>query len=522
MRGTNMEQVVVCLVLLFVGNIFATEPQNPVEDKSAEEDDPLLHTLHNVLISKMSEARNTVLHGSPAGHILVMDPFKMEPLSLTVQEPKGFVNVSLRKMSVEGLGNFQLRDIVTNLDILRTSSLSDEGLFEARIPNGMASWIGRIDLKDTEHSGDSILSLSQAAFRTYWEAASHAFLQLPEEEQRRPGERRGAAAGGERRGHREGQKMAEEGLEQAIAHVMGRSKQTSWFEMYPLRPNLPTTSVIDPDFELLEEDTSPFISISDEPRPHKEEEPASEGRSRRRASTFPQYNREDRRHADNLFVQRGRQGCFEHCQEEERIRQMHEFKHDLRSRGAIGESEGEPEIQGAARLSSAPLQRRWGCPNQGRLKIWKLGHVTVRLRGLGNLTSALSMLLTHQINEGPQGRHPGGRGPGDARHSPAAQQHHHPHLLPHLEIISLTILISIFFIHSVHPLKVMRRKEKSVSSRYLPAKIATFSHKPLAGVWNTTGNFSLAFYLSRVKDTSDTMKQFLAILACAVVLLATE
>ncbi|GIX85538.1 uncharacterized protein CDAR_52151 [Caerostris darwini] len=179
----------------------ATESRLLIEDKSVEEDDPLLHTLHNVLISKMSEARNTVLHGSPAGHILVMDPFKMEPLSLTVQEPKGFVNVSLRKMSVEGLGNFQLRDIVTNLDILRTSvlmrfpeikvkatyklkgflnppfsqSLSDEGLFEARIPNGMASWIGRIDLKDTEHSGDSILSLSQAAFRTYWEAASHAF-----------------------------------------------------------------------------------------------------------------------------------------------------------------------------------------------------------------------------------------------------------------------------------------------------------------------------------------------------------
>lgn len=80
-------------------------------------------------------------------------------------------------MTVEGLGNFQLKDMVTNLDILRTSvllrfpevkvkgafklkgflnppyaqSLSDEGIFEAKVRNAQATWIGRIDQK--EHEG---------------------------------------------------------------------------------------------------------------------------------------------------------------------------------------------------------------------------------------------------------------------------------------------------------------------------------------------------------------------------------
>lgn len=64
-----------------------------------DDNDPILHSLHSVLIGKMAEARNTVLHGSPAGQLPAMDPFQMEPLTLTVQEPKGFVNVSLRKVS---------------------------------------------------------------------------------------------------------------------------------------------------------------------------------------------------------------------------------------------------------------------------------------------------------------------------------------------------------------------------------------------------------------------------------------
>ncbi|GFR29830.1 uncharacterized protein TNCT_96351 [Trichonephila clavata] len=94
-----MKQVVFSLVLLYVCQIFASEVQPSADNKHDDDDDPLLHSLHSVLIGKMAEARNTVLHGSPAGQVLVLDPFKMEPLSLTVQEPKGFVNVSLRKVN---------------------------------------------------------------------------------------------------------------------------------------------------------------------------------------------------------------------------------------------------------------------------------------------------------------------------------------------------------------------------------------------------------------------------------------
>lgn len=38
---------------------------------------------------------------------------------------------------------------------------------------------------------------------------------------------------------------------------------------------------------------------------------------------------------------------------------------------------------------------------------------------------------------GPKGRHPRGGGAGHARHPPATQQHHHTHLLHHLNLAPL-------------------------------------------------------------------------------------
>ncbi|GFT36801.1 uncharacterized protein NPIL_471671 [Nephila pilipes] len=473
-----MKQVVFTLVLLYICQIFASEVQPIADDSHEDDDDPLLHSLHSVLIGKMAEARNTVLHGSPAGHVLVLDPFKMEPLSLTVQEPKGFVNVSLRKMSVEGLGNFQLRDIVTNLDILRTSvllrfpeikvkatyklkgflnppfsqSLSDEGLFEAKIPNAAATWIGRIDLKDPPNAGSSILSLSQAAFRTYWEATSHAFtsfLKKNKDALDSAGELLQAVSAAV---VEKVQRMAEEGLEQAIAHVMGRSKQTSWFEMYPPRPA--HTTVIDPDFELLEEDTSPFVSITEE-RHHHEEEPASEGRSHRRKRQVPCENGEGLdEYVDTLlrfgrrlirfqeplpfpnttvkiddmltiFLYNGgirgasnisrRKNAYVKCTnssttlglvvrlENLRVNLKYRVLQDYRL--LLFNGEGDVHIREVivlVQLTQFTTPEGETRQRLDRLKIWKLGRVTVRLRGLGNLTSALSMLLTHQINEDPK------------------------------------------------------------------------------------------------------------------------
>ncbi|GFV59112.1 uncharacterized protein TNCV_650002 [Trichonephila clavipes] len=478
MRDLSMKQVVFSLVLLYVCQIFASEVQPLADNKHDDDDDPLLHSLHSVLIGKMAEARNTVLHGSPAGQVLVLDPFKMEPLSLTVQEPKGFVNVSLRKMSVEGLGNFQLRDIVTNLDILRTSvvlsfpeirvkatyklkgflnppfsqSLSDEGLFEAKIPNAAATWIGRIDLKDPPNAGSSILSLSQAAFRSYWEVASHtftSFLKKNKDALESAGELLQAVSAAV---VEKVQRMAEEGLEQAIAHVMGRSKQTSWFEMYPPRPA--HTTVIDPDFELLEEDTSPFVSITEEPHYH-EEEPPSEGRSHRRKRQVPCENGEGLdEYVDTLlrfgrrlirfqeplpfpnttvkiddmltiFLYNGgirgasnisrRKNAYVKCTnssttlglvvrlENLRVNMKYRVLQDYRL--LLFNGEGDVHIREVivlVQLTQFTTPEGETRQRLDRLKIWKLGRVTVRLRGLGNLTSALSMLLTHQINEDPK------------------------------------------------------------------------------------------------------------------------
>ncbi|XP_035211654.1 uncharacterized protein LOC118185845 isoform X2 [Stegodyphus dumicola] len=476
--GNNTMNLILCLVLLSNG-IFALAQQN-TESQSLEEEDPLLHSLHSVLIGKMSEAKNAVLHGSPAGHIPVLDPFKMEPLTLTVQEPKGFVNVSLRKMFVEGLGNFQLRDIVTNLDVLRTSvllrfpeirvkgtyklkgflnppfsqSLTDEGMFEAKVNDAMATWIGRIEHKEPD-TDSSILSLSQASFRTYWEAASHtftSFLKKNEGALEKAGELLQAVSSAV---IEKVQRLAEEGLEQAIAHVMGRSKQTSWFEMYPPLPADTTSTVIDPDFELLESDTSPFVEESEY---KSEDEPTTaerEGRSSRRKRQVPCENGEGLdEYVDTLlrfgrrlirfqepipfpnttvkiddmltvFLYNGgvrgasnlsrRKNAYVKCTntsttlglvvrlENLRVNVKYRVLQDYRL--LLFNGDGDIRIREVivlVQLTQFTTPSGETRQRLDRLKIWKLGHVTVRLRGLGNLTSALAMLLTYQINEDPK------------------------------------------------------------------------------------------------------------------------
>lgn len=101
--------------------------------------------------------------------------------------------------------------------------------------------------------GASILNLSQAAFRTYWQAATHSFTSFLKKNGGALGQAGELLRAVSTAVVEKVQRLAEEGLEQAIAHVMGRSKQHSWFEMYPPIPTGEiTTSVIDPDFELLE------------------------------------------------------------------------------------------------------------------------------------------------------------------------------------------------------------------------------------------------------------------------------
>lgn len=96
------------------------------------------------------------------------------------------------------------------------------------------------------------MSLSQAAFRTYWDAATHSFssfLKKNTDALQQASELLQAVSTAV---VEKVQKMAEEGLEKAIAHVMGRAKPSNWFEMYPPVPLDSTTSApVDRDFELL-------------------------------------------------------------------------------------------------------------------------------------------------------------------------------------------------------------------------------------------------------------------------------
>ncbi|XP_015921498.1 uncharacterized protein [Parasteatoda tepidariorum] len=471
--GNRILYLILCVILVSRG-IFSEETKD-IDIKQDDDNDPILHSLHSVLINKMSDARNTVLHGSSAGHILVLDPFKMEPLTLTVQEPKGFVNVSLKKISVEGLGNFQLRDIVTNLDILRTSvllrfpevkvmasyklkgflnppfsqSLVDEGIYEAKVNDAVATWIGRIELKDASHSGNAILSLSQAAFRTYWNSATHAFTSFLKKNEGALQQATELLQAVSAAVVEKVQKLAEEGLEQAIAHVMGRSKPSSWFEMYPpVAPDL-TSTLIDPDFELLEEDTSPFITEA------KPDGSTIDGRSPRRKRQVPCENGEGLDdYVDTLlrfgrrlirfqepiafpnttvkvddmltvFIYNGgirgvsnlsrRKNAYVKCTnstttlglvvrlENLRVNLKYRVLQDYRL--LLFNGDGETRIREVivlVQLTQITSPTGEITQRLDRLKIWKLGHVTVRLKGLGNLTSALSMLITHQVNEDPK------------------------------------------------------------------------------------------------------------------------
>lgn len=96
------------------------------------------------------------------------------------------------------------------------------------------------------------MSLSQAAFRTYWDAATHSFDSFLK---KNAGALEGAGEllqAVSTAVMEKVQKMAEEMLEKAIAHVMGRAKPSNWFEMYPPVPLDATSVADDQDFALLE------------------------------------------------------------------------------------------------------------------------------------------------------------------------------------------------------------------------------------------------------------------------------
>ncbi|GIX85535.1 uncharacterized protein CDAR_52141 [Caerostris darwini] len=205
----------------------------------------------------------------------------------------------------------------------------------------------------------------------------------------------------------------------------------------------------------MSEDTSPFISISDEPRHHPEEEPASEGRSRRRKRQVPCENGEGLdEYVDTLlrfgrrlirfqeplpfpnttvkiddmltiFLYNGgvrgasniarRKNAYVKCTnssttlglvvrlENLRVNLKYRVLQDYRL--LLFNGDGDVRIREVivlVQLTQFTTPTGETRQRLDRLKIWKLGHVTVRLRGLGNLTSALSMLLTHQINEDPK------------------------------------------------------------------------------------------------------------------------
>ncbi|XP_054719090.1 uncharacterized protein LOC129228434 [Uloborus diversus] len=444
--------------------------------EASQDEDPLLHILHSLLVDKMSDAKNVVLHGSTTGQVSILDPMVVtEPITMTVREPKGFVNVTLRKMRVEGLGNFQLRDMVTNIDILRSSvllrfpeikiratyrlkgylnppipqSLVDEGLFEAKVQDSAATWIGKIEQDTASASLNGSLTLSQSAFRTHWDSVSHtftSFLKKNEEALQAAGELLQAVCTGV---IEKIQKMAEEGLEKAIAHVMGRTKQTSWFEMYPPVPMETAPILIDPDFEYLEADTSPFVAEAENsPIEH-------EGRSPRRKRQVPCENGEGLdEYVDTLlrfgrrllrfqeplpfpnttvkiddmltvFLYNGgvrgasnlsrRKNAYVKCTntsttlglvvrlENLRVTMKYRVLQDYRLLLFNGEGDVRiSEVITLVQLTQFTLPGGETRQRLDRLKIWKLGRVNVRLRGLGSLTSALSMLLTYQINEDPK------------------------------------------------------------------------------------------------------------------------
>ncbi|KAH7943241.1 hypothetical protein HPB52_006560 [Rhipicephalus sanguineus] len=149
--------------------------------RSMDEDQVM--SLHELLKRKLERTRGLVSLG--------MDPFQAGSMGFLIQEPGAYINVSLTKLAVTGLSNFTIRDVATNNAAMRASVLmimprveircayrvkgyisgegekqsrviDESGQFEAVLGRAAMSWFARV-----LHVDKDDLLVAQTGLRTH-------------------------------------------------------------------------------------------------------------------------------------------------------------------------------------------------------------------------------------------------------------------------------------------------------------------------------------------------------------------
>ncbi|XP_037286248.1 uncharacterized protein LOC119179283 [Rhipicephalus microplus] len=115
-------------------------------------------SLHELLKRKMERTRGLVSLG--------MDPFQAGSMGFLIQEPGAYINVSLTKLAVTGLSNFTIRDVATNNAAMRASVLMIMPRVEIRCAyrvKGYISGEGERESRVIDESGQFEAVLGRAA-----------------------------------------------------------------------------------------------------------------------------------------------------------------------------------------------------------------------------------------------------------------------------------------------------------------------------------------------------------------------
>ncbi|XP_067137153.1 uncharacterized protein [Centruroides vittatus] len=423
--------------LLAAALLVTTHSDTRASSKSAKDEKQLnlANTLHHVLREKLEEVREIILHGHSGTDIPPLDPFLIDSVSFVVRESAGFVNVTLEKTVVTGLGDFRIKDVASNFDSMRTSvsmncpeirilssyrikgylhpplsqSIGDVGRFEAVLKNFDTSWSAKVKFGKRE---DDIV-LVQTSLTSFYDRAVKKFRNLAKKPPLTKAEDLLGEVGDsiiERI-----QNYIEDNLYRSVQQIINKGASTSFGElidevqtqssgrvkrqvpcengqdldeyvdtllrfgrrlirlMEPFR--FPNTSVKVEDFQIL------IFLYNGGVRGISTVE--------RRKSAYVMCKNE----SITLGIVLG----FEQLKVQARYRVMKDYRTLLFNGDADIRVTGTEALVQITQMMNGVARQ-----NLDKLKIRRLGEIRVLLRGLGNLTSALSMLLTQQLNEDPQ------------------------------------------------------------------------------------------------------------------------
>lgn len=388
-------------------------------------------SLHAFLIRKAEDVRDVVKHGYFKSQLAILDPYKLSSIKLLLRENEGFVNLTLRKAVITGLGDFVVKDVASNIEAGQASVLlsypkvkitgvyrvkgflnppfnqtvSDDGVFEAVVRRAGATWSTYLSpLNDEE------VRVSQTDVSAFFDDVTHEFKSFGKMDNSSVSELLDTAAAALME---KVQKIIEDSLTTAFGISLTKSSWTP-----PPKSDLFThhgrnimkRQVPCNNGEELDEYVTTLLSFAG--RIVRLMEPIGfpnmtayidnnlivffyNGRARGASSLSSRKT--PYVFCPNNTITLGMVVGFSELKIEASYRVMQDYQTLLFN--------GEAEIKVTDPVSFVQLTQVT-LPDTteqtlDRLKVWSIGKIQVLLKGLGNLTRAVSMLLTQTINEDP-------------------------------------------------------------------------------------------------------------------------